>query len=93
MSDKDILEVAKDILESEETLDEVATDEVKPKKKGSVNADADGEKPEASPSVNTDSHEDSDIYQDAESGKGAVVAEPEASDGDSKKNKKTIYSD
>ena len=50
MSDKDILEVAKNILESEETLDEVATDEVKPKKKGAVDVDAEGEKPEASPS-------------------------------------------
>lgn len=90
MSDKDILEVAKNILESEATLDEVATDEVKPKKKGEVNVSADGEKPKASPSVNTDSIEDNDIYQDAESDKGAKVAEPEAGEGDAAKNAATI---
>ena len=90
MSDKDILEVAKNILESEATLDEVATDEVEPKKKGEVNVDAPGEKPATSPSVNADSIEDNDIYQDAESDKGAKVIEPEAGDGDSEKNKKTL---
>ena len=94
MSDKDILEVARTILENEAVLDEApevsaVAPEVKPKKKGAVNADADGEKPEASPSVNADSIEDNDIYQDAESDKGAVVAEPEAKDGDAEKNKKT----
>ena len=90
MSDKDILEVAKNILESEATLDEVATDEVKPKKKGEVNVSSDGEKPKESPSVNTDSIEDNDIYQDAESDKGAKVAEPEADEGDAAKNAATI---
>ncbi len=89
MSEKDILEVAKNILESEETLDETQA-EVKPKKKGAVDADAEGEKPSEAPSVNTNSHSDNDIYQDAESDKGAEVPEPEAGDGDSEKNKKTL---
>jgi len=89
MSDKDILEVAKNILESEETLDETQA-EVAPKKKGATNVDSNGSKPKESPSVNTDSAEDNDIYQDAESDKGAKVIEPEAGDGDSEKNKKTL---
>ena len=89
MSDKDILEVAKNILESDATLDETQA-EVTPKKKGATNVDADGEKPAESPSVNTDSIEDKDIYQDAESDKGAKVIEPEAGDGDAAKNAGTI---
>jgi len=86
MSDKDILEVAKNILDEEK----ISKDEVEPKKKGEVNVDAPGEKPATSPSVNADSIEDNDIYQDAESDKGAKVIEPEAGDGDSEKNKKTL---
>ncbi len=89
MSDKDIIEVAKNIIESEATLDETQA-EVKPKKKGEVNVDAEGEKPTASPSVNTDSIEDNDIYQDAESDKGAKVIEPEVGEGEATKNAKTI---
>jgi hypothetical protein len=88
MSDKDIIAVAKNILESENlTLDEVST-EVKPDKKGAVNVDAKGSKPKESPSVNADSIEDEDIY--SADGAGAVVPEPEAKDGDAEKNKKTV---
>jgi len=94
MSDKDILQKAKKILENETVLDEApetspVAPEVKPKKKGEVNVDAEGDKPDASPSVNTDSIEDNDIYRDAESDSGAKVIEPEASEGDADENKKT----
>jgi hypothetical protein len=88
MSDKDILEVARDILEND-SLDE-KTAEVAPTKKGAVSVDAEGEKPKASPSVNTDDHEDEDIY--SADGAGAVIPDPEASEGDAEKNKKTVDS-
>tara|TARA_Y100001938_G_C8079062_1_gene427943 strand:- start:466 stop:1488 length:1023 start_codon:yes stop_codon:yes gene_type:complete len=87
MSDKDILETARDILENENSLEETTT-EVEPKKKGAVSVDAEGEKPEASPSVNTDDHEDEDIY--SADGDGAKVPAPDADAGDSEGNKKTV---
>tara|TARA_Y100000593_G_C4278538_1_gene321524 strand:- start:502 stop:1548 length:1047 start_codon:yes stop_codon:yes gene_type:complete len=94
MSDKDILEVAKNILESEKTLDEAPEmsapeAEVKPKKKGATDVDAEGETPAEAPSVNTDSLSDEGNYSTGpDGGGGAEVPAPEASDGDSEKNKK-----
>jgi hypothetical protein len=84
MSDKDILQVAKEILENEQVLDEQQP-EVKPKKKGATNVDAEGDKPEASPSVNTDSIEDEDIIKTID-GKTAKVIEPDADDDDAEDN-------
>tara|TARA_Y100000310_G_scaffold344041_1_gene454727 strand:+ start:13394 stop:14422 length:1029 start_codon:yes stop_codon:yes gene_type:complete len=87
MSDKDILQVAKEILENEEVLAEASpvAPEVKPKKKGATNVDAEGDKPEASPSVNTDTVEDEDIYKSAD-GVTAKVIEPDADDADADDN-------
>lgn len=87
MSEKDIIAVAKNIIESDSVLEE-ATTEVAPDTKGAVNVKTKGSKPKESPSVNTDSIEDEDIY--SADGDGAVVPEPEAKDGDSEKNKKTV---
>jgi len=97
MSEQDILEVAKNILENDaneaEVLDEApeltpAPAEVTPKKKGSVNVDAKGEKPDESPSVNTDSIEDEDIYRS--DGAGAKVIEPDAGEDAEGTNKATV---
>ena len=95
MSDKDILEVAKNILESEETLKEApemsaVEPEVKPKKKGATDVDAEGETPAEAPSVNTDSLSDEGNYSTGpDGGGGAGIPAPEASDADADSNKKS----
>lgn len=93
MSNKDILETAKQIIEAE-VIDEApeaspVAPEVKPKKKGAANVDADGDKPEQSPSVNTDSIEDEDIYRSAD-GVTAKIAEPVADESDAGGNATTV---
>jgi len=94
MSDKDILQTAKEILENEIVLDEApetsaVAPEVKPKKKGATDVDAEGETPAEAPSVNTDSLSDEGNYSSGPDGGGAEVPEPEASEGDSEENKKS----
>ena len=87
MSNKDILETAKEIIESEVTLDE-STPEVEADSKGTVNTKSKGEKPAESPSVNTDSIEDEDIY--SADGAGAKVNEPEADEDEADENADSV---
>jgi len=80
MSDHEALELAKEILESEELMEDDA-----------VNVDAPNKKREETPTVDTDSIEDADLYQVAHSDEGAAeVNEPEADEDEEEENKDSI---
>jgi len=96
MSDKDILETAREILDSEnETVLAEAPEmsppapEVKAKKKGATDVDAEGETPAEAPSVNTNSLDDEGNYSTGPDGGGAEVPAPEAAEDDAEDNKKS----
>jgi len=84
MSDKDTLELAKDILEQETEL-------VSVEESDAVNTAAPNKKQKETPTVDTDSVEDPELTKVAGEDKGATeVNEPEADEADEKENKGSI---
>jgi len=80
MSDHEALELAKEILEAETLIEDDA-----------VNVDAPNKKRKESPTVDTDSIEDEDLYQVAHSDEGAAeVNEPEADEDEEEENKDSV---
>jgi hypothetical protein len=84
MSDKDTLELAKDILE-QETLEEggaIQADAVKPSGGSAVDTSSKNKKQKETPTVDTDSVEDSDLTKVAGEDKGASEVNAPVADGE-----------